>query len=289
MQNKHQYLYNGQRTDPSSIPNGFDSRAFLYADGFFESMLVVNNAIPLFDLHYERISASLSAYKITPKENLASSALREHLLSLANSSGLSKCARIRLTIFRSNQGGGKYTPASNEADWVAHIERNEHVGFKLNEKGIAISIFEDLKKNPSKFSMFKNIHSQIYIQAAIYAKEKNIGDVLVLNSDDNIIEATSSNVFLVSGGELYTPKLSSGPVGGVMRATIINLAISMGIKVFECNLTPQELLKADEVFLTNAVQGIKWVSSYRTKRYFNKTANKLLDAFNASIGEHSVL
>ena len=98
--------------------------------------------------------------------------------------------------------------------------------------------------------MFKNIHSQIYIQAAIYAKEKNIGDVLVLNSDDNIIEATSSNVFLVSGGDLYTPKLSSGPVGGVMRATIINLAISMGIKVFECNLTPQELLKADEVFLT---------------------------------------
>ena len=137
--------------------------------------------------------------------------------------------------------------------------------------------------------MFKNIHAQIYIQAAIYAQEKNIGDVLVLNSDDNIIEATSSNVFLVSGGDLYTPKLSSGPVGGVMRATIINLAISMGIKVFECNLTPQELLKADEVFLTNAVQGIKWVSSYRTKRYFNKTANKLLDAFNASIGEHSVL
>ena len=137
--------------------------------------------------------------------------------------------------------------------------------------------------------MFKNIHSQIYIQAAIYAQEKNIGDVLILNSDDKIIEATSSNIFLVSGGDLYTPKLSSGPVGGVMRAAIINLAIGLDIKVFECNLTPQELLKADEVFLTNAVQGIKWVSSYRTKRYFNKTANKLLDALNASISESSVL
>ena len=137
--------------------------------------------------------------------------------------------------------------------------------------------------------MFKNIDAQIYIQAAIYAQEKNIGDVLILNSDDNIIEATSSNVFLVSGGELYTPKLSSGPVGGVMRATVINIAISLGIKVFECNLTPQELLKADEVFLTNAVEGIKWVSSYRTKRYFNKTATKLLDALNARISETSVL
>ena len=289
MQNKHQYLYNGQRTDPSSIPNGYNSRAFLYADGFFESMLIVNNTIPLFDLHYGRISASLSAYKITAKENMESSVLQEHILSLANSSGLSNSARIRLTIFRSNKGGGKFTPSSNEADWIAHIERNETEGFQLNEKGITISIFEDLKKSPCRFSMFKNIHSQIYIQAAIYAQEKNIGDVLILNSNDKIIEATSSNIFLVSGGDLYTPKLSSGPVGGVMRAAIINLAIGLDIKVFECNLTPQELLKADEVFLTNAVQGIKWVSSYRTKRYFNKTANKLLDALNASISESSVL
>jgi len=88
MQNKHKYLVNGQLTDPSNMPNGYDSRAFLYADGFFESMLVVNNSIPLFDLHYRRIQESLSAYKITPKENLDSSVLKESLLSLANSSVL---------------------------------------------------------------------------------------------------------------------------------------------------------------------------------------------------------
>lgn len=289
MQNKHKYLVNGQLTDPSHIPNGFDSRAFLYADGFFESMLVVNNTIPLFDLHYKRIQTCLSAYKINPKENLDSSVLKESLLSLANNSGLESSARIRVTIFRSNDGGGKFFPSSSDADWIAKIERNDTVGFQLNEKGITISIFEDLKKIPDQFSMFKNIHSQIYIQAGIYAQEKNFGDVLILNSDDNIIEATSSNVFLVSGGDLFTPKLSSGPVGGVMRAAIMNLAISMGIKVFECNLTPQELLRADEVFLTNAVHGIRWVSSYRTKRYFNKTSNKLLEKFNSRISEESVL
>ena len=289
MQNKHKYLINGQLTDHRNLPNGFDSRAFLYADGFFESMLVVNNTIPLFDLHYGRIQTSLTAYKIIPKDNLDSSVLKESLLSLANSSGLENSARIRLTIYRSNEGGGKFIPSSNQADWIASIERNETVGFQLNDKGITISIFEDLKKIPDQFSKFKNIQSQIYIQAGIYAQKKKFGDVLILNSEDKIIEATSSNVFLVSGGDLFTPKLSSGPVGGVMRASIINLAISLGIKVFECNLTPQELLRADEVFLTNAINGIRWVSSYRTKRYFNKTANKLLEEFNSRISKESVL
>ena len=68
-----------------------------------------------------------------------------------------------------------------------------------------------------------------------------------------------------------------------MRAAVINLAIELGVKVYECNLHAHELLKADEVFLTNAVSGIQWVASYRTKRYFNNTANTLLKAFNSRI------
>ena len=62
-----------------------------------------------------------------------------------------------------------------------------------------------------------------------------------------------------------------------MRAAVINLAISLNIKVFESNLEPHQLLKVDEVFLTNAVVGIQWVASYRTKRYFNKVSTMLVN------------
>jgi branched-chain amino acid aminotransferase len=60
-----------------------------------------------------------------------------------------------------------------------------------------------------------------------------------------------------------------------MRMQVINLAINHGIKVYECNILPQNLLAADEIFLTNAIRGISWVGGYRTKRYFNVISRRI--------------
>ena len=65
-----------------------------------------------------------------------------------------------------------------------------------------------------------------------------------------------------------------------MRMQVINLAISHGIKVYECSILPQNLLAADEIFLTNAIRGIVWVGGYRTKRYFNVIARKIQSFLN---------
>ena len=112
------------------------------------------------------------------------------------------------------------------------------------------------------------------------AKEKNIDDLLIQNNKLGIIEGSSSNLFIVSNGVLYTPSLDLGCLGGTMRMQIINLAIANNIKVYECNITPQNLLVADEVFLTNAVSGVIWVGSYRTKRYFNSMAKQFINLLN---------
>ena len=114
----------------------------------------------------------------------------------------------------------------------------------------------------------------------LYAKENNLDDVLMLNEKNNIIEGSSSNVFIVSNGVLYTPPVSEGCVGGTLRMFLINSAIAEGIKVYETNLTPQNFLAADEILYTNAVKGIQWVSSYKSKRYFNDVAQKLTDLIN---------
>ena len=68
-----------------------------------------------------------------------------------------------------------------------------------------------------------------------------------------------------------------------MRAAVINLALEEGFKVYECNISPGEMLRADELFLTNAVRGIQWVSSYRTKRYFNTTSKSLIESLNSRL------
>jgi branched-chain amino acid aminotransferase len=65
-----------------------------------------------------------------------------------------------------------------------------------------------------------------------------------------------------------------------MRMQIINLAIKNNIKVYECSILPQNLLAADEVFLTNAIRGITWIGGYRTKRYFNTVSRKIQSFLN---------
>ncbi len=275
------FLYNSEIVDENNLPNGFESRGFLYADGFFETIRCIKGKIPLFHLHYSRIVSSSKAYRMDIPKWMEEDSLKSLLENLYVQSNLNGDSKIRLTIFRS--GEGRYASTSNEATAIASIEQVDGHGFELNDKGIAIGLYQDLAKTPSRISNYKNLHSQIYIQASNYAAEQGLGDVLILNEFNQLIEATASNIFLVLDGALHTPKLEAGPVGGVMRAAVINLALNLGIKVYECNLEAHELIKADEVFLTNAFRGIQWVASFRTKRYFNKTANMLLDEFNSAL------
>ncbi len=116
--------------------------------------------------------------------------------------------------------------------------------------------------------------------AALWAKQNKLTDALVLNDKGNIIESSHSNIFIVSNGVLYTPSLTDGCLAGVQRMQVINVAIQNKIKVYECSITPQNLLVADEVFLTNAIQGIQWIESYRQKRYVNTVTKNILTLMN---------
>lgn len=269
------YMYDGNIVDSNGLPTPFENRGFLYADGFFESIRVIDGTIPLFKLHHGRILDSLETYKMEAPEWLNAEQLENLLIELHKSRVIKGDSRIRLTIYRS--GAGKFTPESNIATGFASIEDIDNEGYTLNEKGLAIGLYQELSKTPSRYAHFKNLHSQLYIQAGIYAKEQGLDDVIILNDENNLIETINSNIFLVVGGALYTPSLEYGAVGGVMRATVMNMALEMGVKIFESKLAPQDLVKADEVFLTNAVKGIQWVASYRTKRYFNKTSSLLTE------------
>ena len=116
--------------------------------------------------------------------------------------------------------------------------------------------------------------------ASIKAQELGLDELLISNDRGGILESSSANLFVVSNGVLYTPGLEEGCLAGTMRMQIINIALKVGLKVYECNILPQNLLAADEVFLTNAINGITWVSAYRTKRYFNNMSKRLIVELN---------
>ena len=176
--------------------------------------------------------------------------------------------------------GGTYSPESNEVEFFIEVYPLETNNFSLNQRGLEIDLFADLKKAKSNLSNYKTKNGLIYILASIAAKEKDLDDVLISNTAGGILESTAANLFVVSNGVLYTPGLEEGCLAGTMRMQIINLAIANGMKVYECNILPQNLLVADEIFLTNAIQGILWVGGYRTKRYFNNTSKLLIELLN---------
>ncbi|MBL4707582.1 MAG: aminotransferase class IV [Flavobacteriales bacterium] len=95
-----------------------------------------------------------------------------------------------------------------------------------------------------------------------------------------MVEATSSNIFLVIKGVVYSPPSEEGGVSGVMKRVVLNKLSQIGVNYQEKHLKVSDLKLADEVFVTNSIDGVKWVSSYQSKRYFKKISSQLLRAIN---------
>jgi branched-chain amino acid aminotransferase len=274
-------LYNGEfrsfdGVDAPVISLG--NRAFLYADGIFETIRVIQGAPMFLESHHQRMREGLKAHRIHAPLGFTAAGIRKDITRLLQAEGITGSARIRMTLSR--RGAGYYAPEESELDVVMTAEPLAPADYVLNEKGLSVDIYPEMKCTPNHLTRFKNIAANIYIQSGLWAQEQNLDTALIQNDRMGIIESTSSNLFLISNGVLYTPGLDGGATAGVMRSEIINLALAAGMKVYECNLTPQNLLIADEVFLSNAVNGLRWVGSYRTKRYFNATAQELVRSLN---------
>ena len=276
--NNGEILENGTYT----IKTG--NRGYLYGDGVFESVRILNGRPINLVNHISRMLEGAVKLKMRPPSFFTLDFFEERIIELSAKSGITEGGRCRISIDRSS--GGTFYPDSNEVEFYIEVYPTEINKYELNQRGVEIDIFMELKKDKTSLSNFKTKNGLIYILAAISAKEKGLDDYLITNYSGGILECTSSNLFVVSNGVLYTPGLEEGCLAGTMRMQVINLAISNGIKVYECNILPQNLLVADEIFLTNAINGITWVSGYRTKRYFNNTARRMVDLLNQYWNSH---
>lgn len=274
-------IYNGEFLNDDKPVLPIDNRAFHYADGVFESFRVVNGKACFLPIHFKRALSGAEVMKISLPTDLTEERFEELVAELIEKNNIKAGGRGRFTLFRS--GPGHYQPKVNEADYTIEMYAYADNEYTLNDEGFIVDIYPEIKKPVNMLSVFKSLNSQVYIMASLYCKQNDLNDCLLLNDKGNIIETSCANIFIVSNGVLYTPHLDDGCVGGTMRMQVINSALENEIKVYECSLTPQNLLAADEVFLTNAIKGIQWVSGYRTKRYFHKISDKLVEKINQKI------
>ena len=257
------------------------NRSFRYGDGVFESMRLVNGKLVFAQRHLARLMAGINLLQMRLPDNFISCSLEDWCNKLAIRNGVTAGARVRLSVFRND--GGHYNPQVNDASWLLEIwalEENEYV---LNDIGLSIELYQDIRKPINKLSTLKTANAQLYILAALYSKKMNVSNAILINHIGNVIEATNANIFAVKNGVLYTCPLAEGCVAGVMRAVIMEIATENRIAVYEVPLPLSILLNSDELFLTNVTSGLQWVSSYKAKTYSADTAKKLLVLLNKKI------
>ncbi len=271
--------FNGHLVSRKDFGLSTANRAFRYGDGIFESIRMRRGQIMWLKHHYSRLNKSIAALHMNMPADWSAEHFEKTTSTLFHANHKpDSTARIRLAVFRND--GGLYTPFTNNASYLIESETIDQDNYVLNTKGLLVLPYLDIKKASNILSPLKSINAQLYVLAAIYKRNRGFGDALILNEEGMIAEATASNVFIYKAGKLITPALSQACVEGVMRAVVIEIAHEQGIPILETKISLDDLASAEEVFLTNAVQGIRWVKEFRGKRFGNEMAEWLTAQLN---------
>lgn len=252
------------------------NRGYRFGDGLFETMKILRGKILLEDLHFKRLISGLSLLKIALPSTVTADRLKDEIRTLCGKNKCDELARVRLSVSRGD--GGLYD-GGTKPDYVIECWPLDESANNLNENGLVIDIFPDSRKSIDKFSGLKSASFQPYVMAALFAKEQKLNDCLLLNSAGRIADSTIANLFLVKEGRISTPALSEGCVAGVMRDHLITALGGEGQLVTETTVSAEDLAVADEIFLTNVIKGIRWVSQCRDKSYTNQHAVKIYERF----------
>lgn len=253
--------------DAAAMP--VDNGAFRYGYGLFETIFVADGAIRLKQYHWDRLFAGIKQLNLELPALITPGWMEEEVLRTVERNKSKKLCRVRLQLFAG--GGGLYGPEIRKPGFIIECFPLESDNLQLNQNGLTVGIAAGLNKSIDALSNLKSCNALIYAMAAQQAGNHKWNDALVCNAAGNVIESTIANIFLVKNERIYTPPLSDGCIAGVMRRCIME---KTG-QIIEKSLSANDLLAADEVFLTNAIKGIRWVRSLDDSRYNNEQTKQI--------------
>ena len=258
------------------------NRAFLYGDGVFETVKIVSGRILFLEDHYFRLMSSMRILRMEIPMNFTMEYFESQILSLAEVIGFYDSARARITVYRN--GKGYYLPEERGISFVVSVDLLADSEYLLNSNSYEVDIYKDFYVTAQLLSSIKSTNKAINITGSIFAYENGLDNCLLLNDSKNVIEALQGNIFMLMDGKLITPPVSEGCLNGVMRKQIIALAKKIeNLEVVEEPISPFDLQKAEELFITNVIKGIQPITKYRKKEYESTLANELLIRLNAQV------
>ncbi|WP_136668732.1 aminotransferase class IV [Flavobacterium sp. H122] len=258
------------------------NRGFLFGDAVFETVKIIDNKILFSEDHYFRLMASMRILRMEIPMNFTLEFFESEILTAVQNQSLEKSARARLTVFRKD--GGLYQPETNEVDYIISVSKIEEPLYKIEPKTYEVDIYKDFVITKQLLSTIKSTNKNLNIIGSIYAKENGLNNCLLLNNDKNIAEALNGNIFMLKDNILSTPPISEGCLNGIMRKQVLALAKTVeGIQVIEAPVSPFDLQKADELFITNVITGIQPITKYRKKEFQTNISEVLTLKLNTKI------
>ena len=246
-------------------------RGLWYGDGLFETIRVFGGKILLMQQHWARLEMGLLAMRYTLPAEWSVEFFRAEILRIAPAN-----ARVRLSVWRSP--GGLYAPTDSAPQFLLTAQALDSDVFVWHEQGVSIGFCQSVRLPVDALSGLKAPNAPRYVAAALEARERGWDDAVLLNGFDRVCEAVSSNIVWITGGTVVTPPLSEGPVTGVLRGLLPLLTARTGLRYAEKTAQPTDLLAADELLLTNAVSGIRWVRSCEGTVFRNTQTARLHQA-----------
>ena len=271
-------VYNNQLINRNDLKLSEKNRGFLYGDGFFESIKIFNRKPFNFENHFKRIQSSANyldlIFKISKQDFL------NIIIELLENNKIIN-GYIRISVFRESLG--KYCPDSNDSSFIISSKEDKKSCFTVNSNYLNLGVYKENLKSNSKISNLKSLNSLLYVMASKYALENKHDDVLLQNTNENIIESTNSNLFIYDKGVVFTPPLADGCVDGSMRKLLLSI-IKNEYEIKVQSLSFQQIQKSEEIILSNAISGVRRVTHFANEIYSKKAFyNFLIKSLNSLI------
>lgn len=259
------------------------NRGFAYGDAVFETIKISNGKALFWEDHYFRLMASMRVMRMDIPMDFTMEFLNAQIQEILEANGLKNGnARVKLIVYRAE--GGLYLPEQHSVGYTISTRALDFDVYTLNTADYEVDLFKDYYMAPTLLSTLKTNNKALNVVGSIFANENDLDNCLLLNTNKSVVEALNGNLFLVKGHSIKTPPLSDGCLKGVMRTQLLKFVKQLdGFELQETSISPFELQKADELFITNVITGIQPITKYRKKHFANDLAKMLLDKLNVAV------
>ena len=262
--------YNGELLYPENAKLSLENRGFKYGDAIFETIKVQNKKIIFFEDHYFRLMASMRMLRMKIPMQFTLEFLEQEILKTVAVQDRASSFRVRLNVYRKD--GGLYTPKTNEIDYLIDVKANTY----QTKKTYSVDVFKDFYSYSGLLSTIKTNNRMVNTLASIYAKENDLDNCVLINEKKGVVEVANANIFILKGTVVKTPALTEGCIKGIVRTKVIEIiAKNKEYTLEETNISPFEIQKADEVFISNAIMGVQAITNYKKKSFISDFSNKI--------------